>query len=465
MRAEAKKDKKKGEISHTDPLRLAEQFLCDYIWTEDENAPKSETSFYRLRRWREEWYVWEDGHYIRRADDTVRQNITYYLQDLCQFIFSTEGFRFLVTPTLVRNVTANIEPVVHIRETQQLNTFLDGVDRGRFLCLENGLLNLQRRELLPHTPNYLTTVCLPYPYDPDAECPEWNIFLKDIMRGRQDYIDLLQEFVGYLFRSDLREHKFLLCVGEGANGKTTFFDVARALVGEANCSEVPITRFADRFALHGTIGKVVNLTHESSSVLQDEAENVLKSYVSGDRMTSDRKYKDPVEVTPTAKLLIATNNLPRFTDKSQAVWRRILLVPFDLTLEDKYQIKDMAEALKRELPGILIWALEGLERLNAKGFTIPQGQRDLMEEYRRDADPARAFLMDKYQESLNGEHVPCAEVYEAYNIFCKTNNCRPMNERTFGQHVRRVFPNVARQRMGPRGSREYVYQGLVSYVS
>ena len=75
------------------------------------------------------------------------------------------------------------------------------------------------RELIPHTPNYFTTVCLPYAYNPDAECPDFDEFLQNITLGRQDYIDLLQEFIGYLFRPDLREQKFLLCVGEGANGK------------------------------------------------------------------------------------------------------------------------------------------------------------------------------------------------------------------------------------------------------
>jgi putative DNA primase/helicase len=327
---------------------------------------------------------------------------------------------------------------------------------------------LETRELIAHTPNYFTPVQLPYPFDADAECPDFDVFLKDIMLGRQDYIELVQEFIGYLFRPDVREQKFLLCVGEGANGKGVLFELVQALIGAENCSQVPISRFGDRFALYSTIGKICNLTHESSHVLEDEAENVLKSYVGGDRMTIDRKNRDPVELQPTAKLLIATNSLPRFGDKTQAIWRRILLVPFDLSLEDKYQIRNKAEQLKRELPGVLNWALIGLDRLNTnRGFTVPQGQRDLMEEYRRDADPARAFLMDHYEGSLNGAYVSCADVYKTYRTFCEANGYREMGERSFGQHVRRIFPRVERQRIGPRDNRGYVYMGLVSvsYVS
>lgn len=456
--------KKTKKISFDDLLLLAGQFLYEYIWAK-EDEPDAETSFYKLRRWREEWYLYEQGSYIKVADDTVRQTVTAYMQQYAKDLFWREKTRINVTRNFVTNVISNIEAMVHIKETQELNTFLDRVDRGRFLSLKNGLLNLDTRELLSPTPNYFTAVCLPYNYDPDAECPQFDLFLQDVMLGKQDYIDLLQEFIGYLFRPDLREHKFLLCVGEGANGKTTLFDVIRALVGTENCSEAPISCFADRFALYGTIGKIANLTHESSSVLEDSAENVLKSYVSGDRMTVDRKYKQPVEVTPTAKLLISTNNLPRFTDRSQAIWRRILLVPFDLTLEENLQNKDMANRLKEELSGILNWALIGLDRLNEKGFTVPVGNKELMENYRRDADPSRAFLLDNYESSLNGAYVPCAEIYKDYKQFCDSNGCHAMNERTFGQHVRRIFPRVERQRIGTRDNREYVYMGLVSYVS
>jgi P4 family phage/plasmid primase-like protien len=450
-----------------DPTRLAESFLCDYSWTENADDPKPETTFHTLRRWREEFYIWKDGRYIRLADDTVKQNLTTWLQSYAKGIRYQDNIHIPIRTSLLNNVMLNLQPMIHIRETQQLNTFLDGVDRGRFLCFENDLLNLETRELIAHTPNYFTPVQLPYPYDAHAECPDFDVFLGDIMLGRQDYIDLLQEFIGYLFRPDLREQKFLLCVGEGANGKGVLFELVQALVGVENCSQVPISHFADRFSLYSTIGKVCNLTHESSHVLEDEAENILKSYVAGDSLSIDRKYREPIDnLRPTAKLLIATNSLPRFGDKTEAIWRRMLLCPFDLSLEDRYQIKDKAEQLKKELPGVLNWALAGLDRLNAKkGFTIPQGQKKLMEEYRRDADPARAFLMDNYEGSLNEAYVPCAEVYTAYKTFCETNGCHAMNERTFGQHVRRIFPQVERQRIGPRGNRGYVYKGLVSYVS
>ncbi len=448
----------------TDPMQLANFFLCDYIWAPCEN-PSFLDVFYTLRRWREDYYLWENGRYRKVSKDTVRVKLTDYLKKWARGIFTSQHRVIRITTNFVKNVTINIDPEIHIKENCQLNSFLNSPNDGHYLCLENGLLNLDTRELIAHTPDYFTITKLPFNYDPDAKCPMFDAFCQQITLNRQDYIDLLMEFIGYLFRNDLHEQKFLLCYGDGANGKGVLFEVIQALVGHENCSQVPISRFGDKFSLQSTIGKVCNVTNESSHILESEAENVLKSYAAGDRMTVERKFREAVEVRPTAKLLISTNALPRFNDKSQAIWRRILLVPFDYKVEEKSQNKNLAQELKTELPGILNRALQGLDRLNRQGFTQPNGHKELIEEYRMDTDPARAFLLDNYEASLIGQSVRCSDVYGAYRQFCEDTGCMPMNERAFGRQVRRIFPKVNRHRIGERNKREYVYKGLVSYVS
>jgi|WetSurMetagenome_2_1015567.scaffolds.fasta_scaffold88981_2 P4 family phage/plasmid primase-like protien len=361
----------------TDPMALAGQFLFDYTWSEEENPPFGQ-AFYTLRRWRQEYYFWKEGRYIKVTEDTVRVNVTEYLQDWAREIMSTDKRLIRITKPLVNNVLVNIEPLIHIRETAELNSFLKDFREGKYVCMKNAILNLDTRQLIDHTPDYFTTVKLPFNYEPQAKCPKFDAFLNQIMLGRQDYIDLIYEFIGYLFRPDLAEQKFLLCFGEGANGKGVLFEVIQALVGTENCSQVPLSRFGDRFALHSTVGKICNMTNESSQFLEDEAENILKSFSAGDRMTIDRKHREPIEIKPTAKLLISTNALPRFNDKSQAIWRRVILVPFDFTVEENKQNKNLADELKEELPGILNRALTGLDRLNKSGFTKPAGQKELM---------------------------------------------------------------------------------------
>jgi len=164
--------------------------------------------------------------------------------------------------------------------------------------------------------------------------------------------------------------------------------------------------------------------------------------------------------------MIATNAPPRFNDKTEGIWRRILYVPFDRVIPDELQKKNLAEQLKGELPGILNWALGGLQKLNdASGFVIPEKTKELLEEYRRDSDPARAFLLEKYTFSPDAWGVNCTELYNEYKQYCVENGCRPMGNRLFGRQVRRVFPKIKRGRPGGRDDREWVYQGLVSQVS
>ena len=283
------------------------------------------------------------------------------------------------------------------------------------------------------------------------------------------YVSLLQQWVGYLFRPDLNEQKFLLCTGEGANGKGVFFKVIQALLGEHNCSELGLSSFnpkINRFGLYTTLGKMVNMTNESSHIIEHEGETVLKSYVAGDTINFERKFREPLSAKPTAKIMIATNALPRFNDRTHAIWRRILLVPFPKIIESENQIKDLAEQLRRELSGIFNWTLDGLEQLNKAGrFIEPSESKKFLEEYRRDSDPARAFLMENYIYSLDGCGVPSNDLYQEYVQYCKSNGCRPMRNTQFGQSVKRVFPEVEKVRWGSRDDRSYIYKGLVSCVS
>jgi len=148
--------------------------------------------------------------------------------------------------------------------------------------------------------------------------------------------------------------------------------VLAGLYGKPNCSDTSLVRFNQPFALYSTLGKLVNMASESSHIIEHEAENVLKGYVAGDTLMFERKFKDPVFAVPTAKIIIATNSKPRFNDKTYGMWRRILLVPFDKVITEANQIKNLADELKTELPGILNWALAGLARLNKQGgFTLP----------------------------------------------------------------------------------------------
>jgi hypothetical protein len=272
----------KTEKFFFDPDNTAETMLLDYIFDPNPDEPPSKflaaQARYTLASWRGDFYQWAAGRWSRVSDSEIDLLITKHLQEHN----SSYGVNMRQEPVVPirRDRIANIRVCLAARvlrpETKSLNQW-DNItqDAHTTLSMWNGLLVLRQdgtTEFIPHTPDYFSFVRLPYDYVPAAQCPLWLTFLDDVMLKRQDYVLLLQQWCGYLLRPDLRLQKFLLCVGEGANGKGVFFEVVQAVVGVENCSQVPIARFNNPFALIHTLGKMVNLTTESAGLIEEEAE-------------------------------------------------------------------------------------------------------------------------------------------------------------------------------------------------
>jgi P4 family phage/plasmid primase-like protien len=465
-----KKDFTEKKAFYTDPDYLAEGFLnTNFIFDPGQKSLKG--GAYTLRNWRDEFHKWEDGQYIKVTNTEMKILIKKHLHSLneiVQYSDRDQDQKIRITAYLVNNILLCVSGMegVHIPESRELNSWPDGREKlVNTIAVKNGLVLMDHKNpkpvLIKHTPDFFSITKLPFDYIPDAQCPKWLKFLNEVMQGNGDFILLLQQWTGYLFRQDLREQKFLLCTGEGGNGKGVFFEVIEALVGEENCSHIGVARFSNPFAPYSTLGKVVNATNESSHIINDEAESVLKSLVAGDRFTFDRKFKESINAVPTAKIMIATNSPPKFNDKTHGIWRRILFVPFDEVIAEEAQIKDLANQLKKELPGIFNWSLEGLRKLDdARDFIIPEKSKSLLEEYKRDENSARAFLQDNYVEDLESEGIPSAEVYKKYVQWSKDNGYRVLNEANFGKEVKRIFSKIQKIRKSMSGSRIQVYAGL-----
>ncbi|MBA3315134.1 MAG: hypothetical protein H0T47_17830 [Planctomycetaceae bacterium] len=201
--------------------------------------------------------------------------------------------------------------------------------------------------------------------------------------------------------------KFLLGYGDGATGKSSTNAGIHAILGRENVSAVPLERFGDRFALYGMHGKLANIASEIGAI-DKAAEGHLKALTSGDLFEFERKHKDPFYAVPTARLIFATNNLPRFSDRSGGLWRRMILMPFTEVIPEDERIPGMDRPefweASGELPGMLNWALIGLKRLQAQGrFTESSVVSAMVDDYRRDSNPAQTFLLDHYREHEHGQ--------------------------------------------------------------
>ncbi len=318
-------------------------------------------------------------------------------------------------------------------------------DPGCCVCVSNGVVDTVTRTLRPHGPNLFTTSCLPFPYDPGAACPRFRAALDLSLGGDPEKVALLQEFAGYLLLPNTDAQRFLVLIGDGANGKSVVGAVLTALVGPENASSVGLDAFGDRFALTATVGKLLNFSDDMGS-LDKVSEGRLKTYTSGGRMTFDRKHQTPISAVPTARLCFATNVLPHVTDKSSGVWRRMLVIPFDSPISPERRVPGMDKAgwwlNSNEMPGILNWAISGLDRLQANQmqFTHCRASEAALETHKNDCNPAIQFLRDS---CIEGPHqIAGSDLYQKYLAWCHSEGYAHLSRVNFGKEVFRQFPKL-----------------------
>jgi P4 family phage/plasmid primase-like protien len=459
-----------------DPHRLARLFISQRC-----NHADGPT----LHRYREEWCRWDGSAYRILPEEELRAELLQSVKAefdrinlIAQKLAKEEGGSppkvQKITKGLIANVAQALESLTVVPGTTEAPSWWDGqkwIGRN-FIALSNGLLDLdalfaeKANVLLPHTPRWFSFNCLPYPFDPDADCPRWRAFLDRNLEGDRERIALLQEWFGYCLTPDTSRQRFMVFEGEGANGKSVACAVLEAMLGRENCSHVPLEVFGERFQLTPTLDKLANIASEVGE-LDKAAEGILKSFTAGDPMQFDRKFKPPIQAVPTARLVLATNNRPRFSDRSGGLWRRMILMPWRVVIadDDPGRVFGMDKVAwwiaSGELPGILNWALAGWDRLCRQNrFTTSKVCEQALADYRIQNNPARMFLLETCRESPDGQ-TPCGELYEAYAEWCKSNGYSPLADCSFGREVKRAFPKVEKREIRPMGSRFYAYCGLV----
>lgn len=459
-----------------DPHRLARANLLRYA---------THAAGATIRYWRDEWYTWKPsrGCYRKIGVEELRAKVTHSVKaefDAINVLKQSEPHEDVpttkkVTKALITNVVDATKSLVIVPSSVELMSWLDGPERQRknYVAMANGVLDLDRLladenaelpdVLLPHSPAWFSTIRLPYNFEPDAKCPRWEKFLEKNLELDPERIKILQEWAGYLLLPETGQQKFLALEGEGSNGKSVYCAAITAMLGLENCSHVSVEQLCDKFVRTQTLGRLVNICPDVGDI--DRAnEGDLKSFVSGDVMFFDRKHLSGLNCTPTARLMMSFNNRPRFTDRSMGIWRRMMLIPFNVQIQEHERVPNMDKHTwweqSGELPGIFLWAVAGLHRLRKQGrFTKSQMSESAIEDYRSEANPARAFLLECC-EPASRLRVKTSSLYRFYKVWAESHGYRALGERSFGKEIVRTFPGATRVFVGTRGDRYWCYENL-----
>ena len=439
----------------TDPHVLASTILAQHYTASGSLA---------IRFYHGGWWIWENGRYRNIDDVELRAMVN---GQLLRVLDDADNLKY-VEQSLVANTVRAMESKCLVKGTITLPAWLgeepitDGTD---LLAMANGLLDLdaaileEEQCLRVPTSEWFSLTSWAFGFDPEATCRTWRRFLKEVL-PRESERFLLQEYLGYCLSFDTSQHRFLVLVGEGANGKSVVTEVATHCLGHDNVTHVGLERFGDRFSMAPMMGKLANIVSELG-VVRGVAEDFLKAVVSGDRVQVEFKFKSPVYVSLTTRLLFATNELPVFRDRSRGLWRRLMILPFNVTIPEEKQDKTLARTIcDTEAPGVFNWMLAGLRRLRERGaFRLPSSSRRAVEGHRRTSNPALAFLEERCRADQAGQ-VLSAQLYSRYALWCEHQRLRPLTKQQFGQEVRRNFPAVQRVQRREGGDRQYYYVGL-----
>lgn len=308
--------------------------------------------------------------------------------------------------------------------------------------VENGTINLQTGELLPHTPEHFITKLAPVTYDPKADCPKFKEFLQDIFQMSNDpdaMIGYLQRYLGYCLTAKNTEDIFPIFWGTGANGKSTLIETISALMGDYARAAAPDILLIKRGDSHPTGLADLAGSRLVTTVETEEnarlAESLIKQLTGGDRIKARQLYKDYFEFTPTFKIIMATNHKPQIGGTDYAIWRRIHLVPFNYTIpEEKRDPNIRDHKFKDEWPGILNWLIDGCIAWQEKGLSPPEEVKQATEQYKSESDVIGEWLE---QFTIYGREYETSakDLYQSYTRFAEESGDRPVTQKTFGRKL------------------------------
>jgi P4 family phage/plasmid primase-like protien len=366
------------------------------------------------------WRRYEAGHWPEVAKERVELEIDGTVTDA-----ESEGVEY--TDYLVKAVYSQVERRCFVSSERW------DADPSLLVC-RNGTLNLETRELREHDPKDYATGAVTYDYDPDADCPT----LRYVLAGwGAEVADFLQEFAGYALTTDCSLETAIWLKGDPGGGKSTLLEGLHAMLG-GKCGTLGIANIErSRFGLAAIEGKTLLIASDQPGGYVS-ASNVLNNIISGESIRVERKYEHAVDLIPRAKIAWSMNKLPRIEGGgNNGLFRRVKVVEIP-SIPDNERDPRVKELVKAEGAGILNWALEGLQRLRARGDFDPSD--DILQATRRfqiENDKPALFA----EENLvfgDGYEVAGGRLYGSYKTWCEVNGYRPEASQTVADDWRRL---------------------------
>ena len=312
---------------------------------------------------------------------------------------------------------------------------------ARYIGFNNGVYDVVDDTLNAFSPEYVITNKIPWDYKPDAYSELADSTLNKLACGDAAIRALLEECIGYCFYRANTFNKAFILTGDKSNGKSTFLKVLTVLLGEHNVASLDLKNLGDRFSKASLFGKLANIGDDISDEFVPDA-SLFKKITDGGRIQVEKKGQDPFEFNPYVKLIFSANDIPRIRDKTGAVLRRLVIIPFNARFSESDA--DYNPNIKSDLTQdtsieyLIMLGCQGLKRLLAtQKFTISQKVEEERQAYNIENNPILAFIEEVGKEGIVNE--PTNEVYKRYQVFCAENNYQPTSNIVFSKSINKTL--------------------------
>lgn len=446
-----KRDMKLSFLAHVKDKEYspATEILVDYI--EENNFIYTTKNDIKSEMW-----IYRDGIYTPNGRSEVKEIVRGILGDWysafhCnQILNKIEADTFIDTDKFFQQSSVHEIPV------------------------KNGILNILTGELKQFNPEKVFFNKLPVEYNPLADCPLIEKFLKDVLANEDD-IQVFFEMGGFTLLKEYKFEKAFMFIGTGRNGKDKTLELIKRTIGAENCCSVPLSMLSfDNFIISEFFGKLANLSGEISN--QDLKETgAFKQLTGRSLVTAQRKFLTPITFQNFAKFVFACNDLPMVYDMSKGFWDRWVLLEFPysfVTKEDIENAKDK-KCLKlrdegiidkittpQEISGLLNKFLEGLDRLiQLKNFSSTKGSEDIKNLWIRKANSFMAFCLDYIQDDYEG-YISKKELRKKYKEYCINHKITGKNDFVIKRTLEEMFGAVEERRNIAFEIEERVWVGI-----
>lgn len=338
------------------------------------------------------------------------------------------------------------------------------VGSPNIIAFKNGLLDVETDIFSEFTPDIIITNKIEWNYNPKTYAPLTDEVLNNLAIHNKEIRMLIEEMIGYTFYRRCELRKCFILTGQKQNGKSTFLNMLKELLGSKNTSVLDIKHLSDKFSTAMMVNKLANIGDDISNKKLNDTEQ-FKKIVSGEKITAELKGRDKFEFTPYCKLIYSANSIPKIGDGADAgaVLSRIVIVPFRAYFDSSspdYKPFVIDELLTEDSMEYLInIGITGLKRvLKNNKFTESEYTNKEFEEYKNEIDPVDEYLENLSKDMIINEMVK--DIYHEYSQYCISEGYDSVNNITFSKKVIAKFNLTSKiKKIKGTATRVYVDKG------